>query len=143
MKSRKTRFDFVSVKNVCGRFEVHWNYECVRENLTRLYQCERLDGYVDGFIDGLIVALGIQGRSIHRYSSLNCSISDLEANTALKMAEALKKLFQPLITPTNNVSTTRTTKQTPRNIDKDLRFFNHHAPLSSGNSAVLDTAARA
>ena len=97
MSSRSDKFKHIEVKNISGRFQISWNYQGAPGVLTRLAQCERLDGYIDGFIDGFLVALEIPNGQIHRSLSSKCTINDLEEHQALKLEKLLTGLFEPLI----------------------------------------------
>lgn len=143
MSSHSDRFKYVTVKNICGRFEVRWDYQNAPGRLDSLTQCERLDGYVDGFIDGLLVALDIPARSIHRSSSAKCTISDLEGYVALRLAKILTELFQPLIPAGHKISTIHSAQKTISNVTGDVRILNLAPPTSLTTHAGSGSTARA
>lgn len=112
MGSHFNHLKYIKIKNICGRFEVSWDYQSAPDGMARLTQCERLDGYVDGFIDGLLAVLEVPARNIHRSSSSKCIISDLEGHTALKFEKILNELFQPFVTFDNKTQNSRSKNKT-------------------------------
>ena len=115
MGSHFDQLKYIKIKNICGRFEICWDYQSAPEGMARLTQCERLDGYVDGFIDGLLAVLEVPAKNIHRSSSSKCIISDLEGHTALKLEKLLNGLFQPFVTFDNKIQNTLSKKTTIKN----------------------------
>ncbi|SEE97775.1 hypothetical protein [Pseudomonas deceptionensis] len=97
MSTFSERFKYIEVKNIGGQFHVSWNYQGAPGGLSRLAQCERLEGYIDGFIDGFLEALEIPNGQIHRSLSSKCTITDLEEHVALKLKKLLIGLFEPFI----------------------------------------------
>lgn len=142
MISHSDRFKYVTVKNICGGFEVCWDFQNAPGRLARLTQCERLDGYVDGFIDGLLVALDVPARNIQRSSSSKCTISNLEGHVALRLATILKILFQPLVQPEHNMLPANSSQKAISDVGESLQILNLAPPTSRTIHAGRESTAR-
>lgn len=47
MSTLSERFKYIEAKNIGGQFHVSWNYQGAPGGLSRLAQCERLEGYIE------------------------------------------------------------------------------------------------